>query len=151
MCWDRFQRSADTQVPESSEWLDSWLMADAQSYGEDVGEDPGFGTAAHRLHAARAPWKAAESDDLLFVASSRSIRDPSWWLMPGRCPRVMANRGVNGIDGIVSTAMGAALAHQSEVAAKLCHAVDSLSLHDQNGLIIGPEEPRPDACLLVVD
>ena len=28
---------------------------------------------------------------------------------------------------------------------------DLAPLHDQNGLIIGPEEPRPDLCLLVVD
>lgn len=143
---------ADTQVPESSEWLDSWLMADA---GAKRAIEKILDTAPQPtgLHAARALWKVSESDDLVFVASSRSIRDLEL-VADARpdAPRVMANRGVNGIDGIVSTAMGAALAHQSEGGGKAFVMLGDLALlHDQNGLIIGPEEPRPDLCLLVVD
>ena len=142
---------ADTQVPESSEWLDSWLMADAGAKRaiEKILDSAPQPTS---LHAARALWKVAESDDLLFVASSRSIRDLELVADARPMPRVMANRGVNGIDGIVSTAMGAALAHQSEGGGQAFVMLGDLALlHDQNGLIIGPEEPRPDLCLLVVD
>ncbi|MEV1206695.1 thiamine pyrophosphate-binding protein, partial [Microbispora rosea] len=53
-----------------------------------------------------------------------------------------------GIDGLVSSAVGAALAHNGPAYALIG---DLTLLHDQNGLILGPREPRPDLCLVVVN
>ena len=62
--------------------------------------------------------------------------------------RVLANRGAAGIDGRVSTAVGAALAHGAPTLALLG---DLTFLHDSNGLVIGPDEPRPDLTIVVVN
>lgn len=143
---------ADAEVAESSEWLDSWLMADAAAKRviEKSLESAGHTTG---LHAAHALWETAGPEDLIFVASSRSIRDLEAVAgVRSDPPRVLANRGVNGIDGLVSTAIGAALAHQSEGGGKAFAMLGDLALlHDENGLLIGADEPRPDLCLLIVD
>jgi 2-succinyl-5-enolpyruvyl-6-hydroxy-3-cyclohexene-1-carboxylate synthase len=60
----------------------------------------------------------------------------------------MANRGASGIDGLISTAMGAALAHSGRSYALLG---DLAFLHDQNGLIVGPYDRRPDLAVIVVN
>ena len=64
-------------------------------------------------------------------------------------PLVLANRGASGIDGTVSTAIGAALAHAGRPAYALMG--DLTFLHDSTGLVIGPAEPRPDLTLVVVN
>jgi len=62
---------------------------------------------------------------------------------------VLANRGASGIDGTVSTAIGAALAHPRGPAYALMG--DLTFLHDSTGLVIGPGEPRPDLTVVVVN
>ncbi len=86
----------------------------------------------------------AAADGLLVVGSSKPVRDLFLW--PPH-PGVLANRGVAGIDGVVSTAVGAALATPGQAYALLG---DLTFLHDANGLVLGPDEPRPDLCLVVV-
>jgi 2-succinyl-5-enolpyruvyl-6-hydroxy-3-cyclohexene-1-carboxylate synthase len=63
---------------------------------------------------------------------------------------VVANRGLAGIDGTVSSAIGAALGrpHSSRAYALMG---DLTFLHDQNGLVLGPDEPRPDLTVVVVN
>jgi 2-succinyl-5-enolpyruvyl-6-hydroxy-3-cyclohexene-1-carboxylate synthase len=61
---------------------------------------------------------------------------------------VLANRGVAGIDGTVSTAVGAALAWDGPAYALLG---DLTFLHDVTALILGPAEPRPDLTLVVLN
>jgi 2-succinyl-5-enolpyruvyl-6-hydroxy-3-cyclohexene-1-carboxylate synthase len=63
--------------------------------------------------------------------------------------KVVANRGLSGIDGTVSTAVGAALARRTE-SRNLALMGDVTFLHDANGLVIGPDEPRPDNLTIVV-
>ena len=67
--------------------------------------------------------------------------------------RVIASRGASGIDGTSSTAAGAALAHAAaHPGARAFALIGDLSLlHDAPGLAIGPAEPRPDLCLVVVN
>jgi 2-succinyl-5-enolpyruvyl-6-hydroxy-3-cyclohexene-1-carboxylate synthase len=71
-------------------------------------------------------------DDRLFVGSSMPIRDLEWFYHPaGPGPEVLTNRGANGIDGTVSTALGASLDGRRTVL--LCG--DLTFLHDSNALL----------------
>ena len=52
---------------------------------------------------------AAETGAILMVAASMPIHDLEWYAEAQPLPpRVLANRGANGIDGVVSTALGVA-------------------------------------------
>jgi 2-succinyl-5-enolpyruvyl-6-hydroxy-3-cyclohexene-1-carboxylate synthase len=88
----------------------------------------------------------------LFVGSSNSARDIDLAMAPSvrSAPlTVVASRGLAGIDGCVSTAMGVALAQPSRPAYALMG--DLTFLHDSNGLLIGPHEPRPDLTIVVTN
>ena len=63
---------------------------------------------------------------------------------------MIANRGLSGIDGVVSTAIGAALGRPARPRA-LALVGDVTFLHDSNGLVLGPDEPRPDLTIVVVN
>jgi 2-succinyl-5-enolpyruvyl-6-hydroxy-3-cyclohexene-1-carboxylate synthase len=65
---------------------------------------------------------------------------------------VLASRGASGIDGLVSSAIGAALAYQAAGGGPAVALLGDLAfLHDTPGLLLGPGEPRPDLCLVVVN
>jgi 2-succinyl-5-enolpyruvyl-6-hydroxy-3-cyclohexene-1-carboxylate synthase len=63
---------------------------------------------------------------------------------------VVANRGLAGIDGTVSSAVGAALGRPRSTRS-LVLLGDVTFLHDLTGLVLGPEEPRPDLTVVVVN
>src|SRR4051812_26512196 len=63
---------------------------------------------------------------------------------------VVGNRGLAGIDGSVSSAIGAALGRPHSTRA-LALLGDVTFLHDANGLVIGPGEDRPDLSIVVVN
>ena len=90
---------------------------------------------------------------MLLVGASNPIRDLDLMALPytvGERRRVMANRGLAGIDGTVSTAIGAALARKPG-SRNLALMGDVTFLHDTNGLLLGPRELRPDLTLVVVN
>jgi 2-succinyl-5-enolpyruvyl-6-hydroxy-3-cyclohexene-1-carboxylate synthase len=140
-------RTPDVIGTLDPEWLRGWQDADraARSAVDRVlAAEPVTGLSVAQLIAASVP-----SDGLLVAGSSSSIRDLDLaepWAEP---PLVLANRGVSGIDGTVSTAVGAALAHGGGPAYALMG--DLTFLHDSTGLVIGPGEPRPDLTIVVVN
>jgi 2-succinyl-5-enolpyruvyl-6-hydroxy-3-cyclohexene-1-carboxylate synthase len=88
----------------------------------------------------------------LFVGSSNSARDVDLAMSPAgrRVPlTVVASRGLAGIDGCVSTAIGLALAKPQHPAYALLG--DLTFLYDSNGLLIGPAEPQPDLTIVVTN
>src|SRR4051794_3565048 len=127
-----------------ADWATGWSRAaenaasaiDALLDADEVLSEP----RVARDVAARVPTGSA-----LVVASSMPIRDLDLTMRPRDDLRVIANRGVSGIDGFVSTAVGVALAHHGPVVAL---AGDLSLLHDVNGLLC---DPRPDLTLVVVN
>jgi len=103
--------------------------------------------------AARELVAALPEHALLWCGNSLSVRDIDL-IPPARTgTRVIASRGASGIDGTFSTAAGAALAHAGEHPGSVSFALigDLSLLHDAAGLAIGPGEPRPDLCVVVVN
>ncbi len=84
---------------------------------------------------ARSLWRALPANATLYVANSMPIRELDSFAGPRETPlRVLANRGVNGIDGQVSCALGAAAA-LGHPAVLWCG--DLALLHDVSGLLAG--------------
>ena len=137
--------------PAGSGWLASWLAADAAACDAasailDADEAPSEPRLARDL-AAGLPDGA-----LLWAASSLPIRDLDQQMAPRAGVTVLASRGASGIDGLISTASGAALAHQRAGGGPAAALIGDLAfLHDAPGLFAGPEEPHPDLLLVVVN
>ena len=74
------------------------------------------------------------------------IRDVEWFSSRRDGLTVVSNRGANGIDGVVSTAVGVAL---SGIPTALLIG-DVAFLHDTNGLL-GLDARGVDLCIVVVD
>jgi len=129
-------------------WLGRWQTADHQVAARLAAVDAD-GASTHGVAVAARVAAAATRADQLVLGSSNPVRDldlaPVW--PAERAPRVLANRGLAGIDGMVSTAAGAALAG----GATLALLGDLTFLHDANGLLLGPAEPRPDLRLVVAN
>jgi 2-succinyl-5-enolpyruvyl-6-hydroxy-3-cyclohexene-1-carboxylate synthase len=68
---------------------------------------------------ARAVLAGMPADGLVVTSSSMPVRDLEWYGAPRAGAAVLANRGANGIDGVLATAIGAALASRAPTAAIL--------------------------------
>jgi 2-succinyl-5-enolpyruvyl-6-hydroxy-3-cyclohexene-1-carboxylate synthase len=137
-------------APASSAWLRSWLAADAAAR-ETADAVLGAGKLSEPM-LARDLSAVLPPDALLWVASSLPARDLDRHMLPRADVRVLASRGASGIDGLVSAAIGAALAHQAAGGGPAAALLGDLALlHDAPGLMLGPVEPRPDLCLVVVN
>ena len=118
-------------VRRDGAWLEAWRRADAAAAGA-IADVLGAPALSEPLVAAelgaRLPGEAT-----LVVASSMPVRDVETFF-PARddVPRVLANRGANGIDGTVSTAFGAAAAAHGPVVLLIG---DVALAHDIGGLL----------------
>jgi len=128
-------------------WLHAWRRADAAArLAVDAILDDDDRLTEPRL--ARDLVLGLPERALLWAASSGPVRDIDGHALTRADIRVLASRGASGIDGTTSAAIGAALAHGGPAFALLG---DLAFLHDAPGLALGPDEPRPDLCLIVVN
>jgi len=135
------------QGSRNDAWLDAWRRADdAARRALDAVLDDDENLSEPRL--ARDLANALPDGALLWTGSSQPVRDIDLGLIPRSGLRVLASRGTSGIDGTTSSAIGAALAHGGPAFALIG---DLAFLHDAAGLALGPDEPRPDLCLVVVN
>jgi 2-succinyl-5-enolpyruvyl-6-hydroxy-3-cyclohexene-1-carboxylate synthase len=135
-------------------WLNAWQQADASVSRQldRLVDEAGF-TA---YHVAGTVSRALPPGGQLVVGASNPIRDLDLMARAydvGSRRKVVANRGLSGIDGTVSTGVGAALgrAQRHPGSGNLALMGDVTFLHDANGLVIGPEEPRPDLTIVVAN
>jgi len=115
-------------------WLERWLAADRAV-------DRTLRAWLARTAAAGEAFEGAPfahlgdllpDGGILWASSSMPVRDLDGWLPAGpRAIRPLANRGANGIDGVVSSAMGAAA-----TGAPVALVIGDLALlHDLSGLV----------------
>ncbi|HEY1669692.1 MAG TPA: thiamine pyrophosphate-dependent enzyme, partial [Trebonia sp.] len=148
-------RLAGAPVDAPVGWLGAWRLADAAA----TGAAGAVLDAADALAGLSEPGVARDlvatlpGGAVLWCGNSLSVRDLDLLLPPRADTRVIASRGASGIDGTFSTAAGAALAHAADHPGAVAFALigDLSLLHDAPGLAIGPAEPRPDLCVVVVN
>lgn len=99
------------------------------------------------LHVAAVVADALRPGDQLVLGASNPVRDAALVGLTTEGVKVRSNRGVAGIDGTVSTAIGVALAHDGRTVALIG---DLTFVHDSSGLLIGPTEPTPRNLTIVV-
>jgi 2-succinyl-5-enolpyruvyl-6-hydroxy-3-cyclohexene-1-carboxylate synthase len=112
------------------------------------------------LHVAAAVADSLRDGDQLVLGASNPVRDAALVGLNTKAIRVRSNRGVAGIDGTVSTAIGAALAHDrlgdpsrpaGDIRPRTVALLGDLTfVHDSSGLLIGPTEPIPQHLTIVV-
>ena len=102
---------------------------------------------------AAAVADALRPGDQLVLGASNPVRDAALVGLNPHGITVRSNRGVAGIDGTVSTAIGAALAHEGshgQTGRTIALIGDLTFVHDSSGLLIGPTEPVPANLTIVV-
>ena len=119
------------ETPLDPDWLAAWRAADdsaTESIMRTLGDELSEPLVAARL----GEWLPAEA--VLLVASSMPVRDVELFFPAHElAPRVLSNRGANGIDGTVSSAFGAAAA--SGGAPVVLLTGDVALAHDIGGLL----------------
>ena len=134
--------------PAEPAWAEAWSSAEALAQGAiaatldahiDITE-PGVA----RTLIATLPDEAT-----LVVSSSMPVRDVEWFGAPRTGVTILANRGANGIDGVLSTAVGVALA-AGDGRPTVAFVGDVAFLHDSNALI-GVAAREIDLTIVVID
>jgi 2-succinyl-5-enolpyruvyl-6-hydroxy-3-cyclohexene-1-carboxylate synthase len=138
-------------------WLAAWQRADAAAGAavDDLLDDDPAAPPTRSTppltgpRAVRAVAAACLADDVLVIGSSNPVRDldlVARWAEP---PAVLANRGLAGIDGLVSTASGVALGLPRRRVRALVG--DLTFLHDVGGLLRLCTEPEVDLQVVVLN
>lgn len=119
-------------LPSPSPHLPHWLTAETQLR---QALDQTFAPIEF-LCESKIVWLLSQqlpTQTPLFVANSLPIRDMEWFWRPGNLQvQIYCNRGANGIDGTLSTALG--IAHHNRSSVLLTG--DLAFLHDTNGLLM---------------
>jgi 2-succinyl-5-enolpyruvyl-6-hydroxy-3-cyclohexene-1-carboxylate synthase len=119
------------QAAAEGDWLARWRSADELAAEAILGVLGGDALSEPRVASELGVLLPEEAT--LFVASSMPVREiETFWPVREGPPRVLCNRGANGIDGIVSSAFGAAAAKSGPV---VLLTGDVALAHDIGGLL----------------
>jgi 2-succinyl-5-enolpyruvyl-6-hydroxy-3-cyclohexene-1-carboxylate synthase len=136
---------ADRPRPERR-FADAWERADvlaAKAIESTLAEFP----VLTEPLTARTTLSAAPIGATVVVSSSMPVRDVEWYADARPDVRVLSNRGANGIDGVIATAIGAALATGGPT---ICLIGDVALLHDSSSLTALAAR-NIDLCVVVTD
>lgn len=139
-------RQSDTSSVSDFEWLALWQQAESitqQVITSSLLDEKRLTEPA----VARALSKFIPNGSRLVVSSSMPVRDLEWFSEPRDGLPVYANRGASGIDGVVSTAVGIALASHAPTYLLIG---DLAMLHDLNGLI-GLSDRQADVRIVCIN
>lgn len=138
------------QTNSADRYIQAWMKLDNVAGAEIerlLGLEFSEPLVAHYL------YKSTTADDIIFSSSSMPIRDLEWF-----APKVLepafaySNRGVNGIDGVLSSFLGASEAHLREHGTgKGYLLVGDLALRHEIGALSNIASSGADLLLLVVD
>ncbi|SIT70923.1 2-succinyl-5-enolpyruvyl-6-hydroxy-3-cyclohexene-1-carboxylate synthase [Ectothiorhodosinus mongolicus] len=130
-------QAIDTQLTALQQWIEHEL--------DDLLADGGSS-----LHLARMISQELPSDMTLMVGNSLSVRLVDWvsQARPDRLPSLLTQRGASGIDGLVATAMGAALHSHGGLSLLLG---DLSLLHDLNSLALAKHQTKPLVIVVIND
>jgi 2-succinyl-5-enolpyruvyl-6-hydroxy-3-cyclohexene-1-carboxylate synthase len=147
--------------PDDAAWFDAWREADdllstlidagLEAPAGDPSRAPG-GDGLAPLAVASVVGAAVAADTTLVVGSSNPVRDLDIMATPWTPHEhrfVVGNRGLAGIDGMVSTAIGIALG-RPRAAHSIAYLGDLTFLHDSNGLLTGRGQRRPALTFVVL-
>ncbi len=124
-------RLASSPPAAETDWLAGWRAADEQAAEAMLGALADEGISEPAVAAELGMLLPEEAT--LFVASSMPVREiETFWPVREYPPRVLCNRGANGIDGTVSSAFGAAAAGEGPVVLLIG---DVALAHDIGGLL----------------
>jgi 2-succinyl-5-enolpyruvyl-6-hydroxy-3-cyclohexene-1-carboxylate synthase len=138
---------ADLAAPATEPgWLDRWGRAETAAQ-DAVDTTLAAESGSTEAGTARTVLATLRPGEHLVVSSSMPIRDVEWYGRPRGGVAVHANRGANGIDGVLSTAVGVAL---GSGAPTTCLIGDVALLHDSSALI-GLAARDVDLTIVVVD
>jgi 2-succinyl-5-enolpyruvyl-6-hydroxy-3-cyclohexene-1-carboxylate synthase len=140
------QRLEDEPAPTSG-WCDEWRDAERRAR-QTLDDHCDANDELFEGRVARDVVACVPDGGTLVVASSMPVRDVEGFAAPRSGVDFVANRGVNGIDGFVSTVLGVAAERRGTPVVALLG--DLCFLHDANGLV-GVSRRGLDAVLVVVD
>ena len=117
------------RLQQPARFSDEWERADiaaAATIAETLALEPVLTDPA----VARATVQCVPANGALVVSSSMPVRDVEWFAEPRADIAVVSNRGANGIDGVIATAIGVAATGRATV----CLIGDVAFLHDSSSL-----------------
>ncbi len=149
------------ESPAARSWLGRWVTTSRsllEPPPEPSAAELGNAEFARReLAAIRRPvdrrmlveavWRSTWPHDRLVLGASRLIREADAYV-PGKKISVHANRGLAGIDGTISTAIGMALGSETDGTTRVLLG-DLAAMHDVGGMLFGAGETRPRIQVIV--
>lgn len=141
LCSQLIEKAPDKHQPAA--WLREW-----QHYNQIAKNHllSGEETQVTEGEAARGIADVIPDQTTLYVGNSMAVRDvDSFFMESSKAVSILCNRGANGIDGVISSAVGAAAAGK-----RVTLLIGDLSFfHDMNGLLAAKQYQLPITIVLV--
>ena len=141
-----FESVPKLEAKIDSEWLTAWQTLDSKA--ASVVESALAADTLTGPSAAQLVWNQAGDKDQIFVAASWPVRHLEAYAAKRNGLKVFGNRGANGIDGLISTAMGIGIGTNKRTVLLMG---DIAFLHDLGGLNLGEGQIQPNLTIVVLD